>query len=241
MECVETRYVPYHADSQVGSGRALVLAPHPDDEVLGCAGAIMRHVERSDPVKVVVLTDGAFGAGNRQAEVTRRREAESREAGKILGYGEPEFWRIPDRGLAGWQELSGELTRVINEFSPEWVYIPSWWEIHPDHVAVARGVTDALRQGFISARLAMYEVGMPLQPNCLLDITELLERKRVAIACFGSQLVRQAYDAQILALNRFRTYTLPATVAAAEGYRRVSREETPEHLSIPWVLENNRP
>ena len=55
----ESELIPYHAVGEVGQGSALVLAPHPDDEVLGCAGAILRHVARGDPVRVIILTDGA--------------------------------------------------------------------------------------------------------------------------------------------------------------------------------------
>ena len=65
----------------------------------------------------------------------------------------------------------------------------------------------------------MYEVGVPMpRPNLLLDISALRERKQQAMACFVSQLTEQPYDQHITALNRFRTYTLNASVTAAEAY-----------------------
>ena len=54
----ENEWIPYHAVQILGTGPVLVLAPHPDDEVFGCAGAIMRHIAAGDPVTVLILTDG---------------------------------------------------------------------------------------------------------------------------------------------------------------------------------------
>jgi LmbE family N-acetylglucosaminyl deacetylase len=229
----ESSYMPYSADLRIGRGRVLVLAPHPDDEVLGCAGAIMRHVEDGDPVQVHILTDGALGAPGETADIIVLRESESRAAATILGYGEPVFWRWPDRGLSRMPDLSDRLAEVIREFRPDWIYAPSWWEIHPDHAVLSRAVTMVFGRGGFAAWLVLYEVGVPLQPNHLLDITDYLERKKQAMHCFASQLAQQAYDSHILALNRFRTYTLPASVLAAEAYRVVHPSELPPDPANP--------
>lgn len=237
---LESKYIPYHADLRIGRGKTLVLAPHPDDEVLGCAGAIMRHVADGDPVGVVILTDGAFGAGDRWEAVTTTREDESRRAATVMGYGMPEFWRLPDRGLDRHVSLVEDLSRLIARLAPDWVYAPSWWEIHPDHVALSRAITAVFRQESLAASLVLYEVGVPLHANRLLDITDLLERKRSALACFESQLAQQRYDSHILALNRFRTYTLPPTVEVAEAYRVIGPSKPPRELALPLLSENDR-
>lgn len=239
MDCIESRYIPYHADLQIGRGKTLVLAPHPDDEVLGCAGAIMRHLADGDPVSVVVLTDGAFGAGNQWEAVTTTREEESRRAAAVMGYGVPEFWRLPDRGLERHESLVEDLSRLIARVAPDWVYAPSWWEIHPDHVALSRAITAVIRQEPLAASVVLYEVAVPLQANRLLDITDLLEKKRSALACFESQLAQQRYDSHILALNRFRTYTLPSTIEVAEAYRVIGPGKLPQDLALPLMMRNN--
>ena len=70
----------------------MVLAPHPDDEVFGCGGAIASHVRAGVPLHVVILTDGSrFGEASGRAN-------ESRAAAEVLGYGGPEFWSLADRG-----------------------------------------------------------------------------------------------------------------------------------------------
>ncbi len=77
---------------------------------------------------------------------------------------------------------------------------------------------EAVRRRAGMTRLAMYEVGMPVQPNRLLDITDLIETKKKAMECFVSQLEVHAYDQFIAGLNTYRAYTLPNHVKAAEAY-----------------------
>lgn len=236
MALAESDYIPYHAEQRLGRGRALVFAPHPDDEVFGCAGAIIQHVADGDAVKVIIVTDGGFGAGDDGGRYIKVRQQESRAAASVLGYGEPVFWGLPDRGLVFDDALVQNIQAAIAEFAPQFVYAPSWWEIHPDHIVLSQAVTEALRRMRAAAALVLYEVGVPLHPNVLLNITGWLQKKKAALACFGSQLAQQAYDDHILALNRYRSYTLPAGVEAAEGYRRI---DEPANLSgtapAPWM------
>ncbi|NEX19239.1 glycosyltransferase [Thiorhodococcus mannitoliphagus] len=204
---------------------ALILAPHPDDEVLGCGGAIMRHVAANDPIQVAIVTDGAFGSAQDRAHQTRTRQHESRCAAKVLGYDNLEFWELPDRGLAYGEPLIRRILAAIEAQRAELVYAPSWWEMHPDHFVLALATAEAIRRCSRPLRLMMYEIGVPLHPNRLLDITDLVERKEAAIACFASQLAQQRYDEHILALNAYRTYTLPSKVRAAEAYRILDQDE----------------
>ncbi len=220
----ESELIPYHAVDKIGQGSALVLAPHPDDEVLGCAGAILRHVAMGDPIRVIILTDGGGWQPEgveRTAYMARRRQ-ESREAAIILGYGEPEFWEYRDRELRCDERLIQRLCQAVA--GARWLYAPSPYELHPDHRALALATLEVARRLAGPINLALYEVGSPLPPNRLLNITDLAERKRQALACFASQLATQAYDRHIEALNRFRTYTLPRGIEAAEAY---------------WVIEGN--
>ncbi len=210
--------IPYQAVTTIQCHRALVLAPHPDDEVFGCGGAILRHVEAGVPVRVIIVTDGGGGVeSSERAGYVRRRQEESLEAGKILGYGSPAFWGFPDRGVSPDEALIRKFVHAIESCLADLVYAPSLHEVHPDHWAVGMAAVEAVRRCGHGVKLAMYEVGVPLRPNVLLDIGDVLERKLAAMACFKSQLAQQPYDRQILALNRFRTYTL-RDVEAAEAF-----------------------
>lgn len=216
---MESDLIPYSPSLCLPAQAALVLAPHPDDEVFGCGGAIASHVRDGIPITVVILTDGALYGD----APTRRRE--SIEAAKILGYGRPELWNFPDRGLQCGEELVQRLVETIAHSGADLVYAPSPWEIHPDHQQAQLLALEAVRRSAPNVRLAFYEIGAPLRPNLLLDITALHATKEAAMRCFASQLKQQNYLAHIQALNRYRTYTLSAAVKAAEAFWLGSAQE----------------
>jgi LmbE family N-acetylglucosaminyl deacetylase/glycosyltransferase involved in cell wall biosynthesis len=216
---LENLLVPGTASQTIPAKRVLVLAPHPDDEVFGCGGAIMRHVAHGESVHVIVWTDGAWGVqpDARLAYIEQRRN-ESRAAAQVLGYGTPEFRAYEDRALRYGEALVHEILGAIDASGADLVYAPSVLEMHPDHRALAMAAVEAVRRRGADLRIALYEVGIPLRPNLLLDISDLAARKLEAMQCFTSQLAKQRYDLDISALNRFRSYTLPPEVSAAEAY-----------------------
>ncbi len=239
---MEQHLIPYAAVDCLGHGSVLVLAPHPDDEVFGCGGAILAHVAAGDPVKVIVVTDGAHGFSDDKERIAHRgkREKETQKAADLLGYGEPVFWRLPDRGLQYGEPLIKSIANEIRESKAELVYAPSVMEIHPDHWIVAKAAAEAVWRAEPNVKLLMYEIGIPLKPNRLLDITSSAERKREAMNCFVTQLSKQNYITHIEALNRFRTYTLPPQVQAAEAYFLISAGELRANPLAVYVEEINR-
>ena len=224
----ESEYIPYAAAAQVGTPPALVLAPHPDDEVLGCAGAIRAHVIAGHVVDVVIVTDGCQGIDDPRLTVEAIRQIrvdESTCAAEVLGYGRPDFWGYPDRGLICDEALIDRIVHHITAGGYRAVFAPSLLEIHPDHRALAQASLAAVARLNQPVDLCFYEVGQPLYPNRLLDLTPHVEIKRCAIACFGSQLDIQNYGIQNEGLNCFRSYTLPKAVSHAEAYFVVDAAE----------------
>ena len=226
---MEQRLVPHKAVFKIEGERVLVLAAHPGTEVFGCGGAIMRHVADGDTLLITVLSDGKYRPASTEEQSTCRelRREESHQAAKILGYGKPEFWGLTNNpGLEYGEGLVQRIKSAIATFSPDLVYAPSIYEMHPDHRALGMAALEAVRQHDPSPKLAMYEVGVPMtRPNLLLDITDIRERKQDAMACFVSQLKEQPYDQHIGALNRFRTSTLRSSVTAAEAYFVVQADD----------------
>lgn len=179
----------------------------------------MRHIEQHVPVHVIIVTDGAYGvSADEAAAYAQQRRNESIAAAAILGYGTPVFWQQADRGLYYGEKLIGEISAAIHDTQADLIYAPSVYEVHPDHRALAMATLEAVRRCSNPMQLALYEIGQPFQPNLLLDISDLAARKMEAMRCFASQNARQRYDLDIAALNRYRTYTLPAEVNAAEAY-----------------------
>jgi GT2 family glycosyltransferase/LmbE family N-acetylglucosaminyl deacetylase/glycosyltransferase involved in cell wall biosynthesis len=231
---MESRLTPYHALPFIDCRAALVFAPHPDDETLGCGGLTLALTQRGIAVQAVLLTSGEYGEHGRAGAPAR--EAETLAAGRVLGLSDVHFWREPDRGLAYNERTLAAARSAILAAGADLILTPSIHEIHPDHRATAWIAIEATRrlveEGH-ALRVAMYEVGSPLpHVDVLVDITAQEAGKRAAIACYPSQLGIQPYDEVIIALNRFRTYTLPATVKLAEAYCLL----TPEQLRESWRL-----
>ena len=212
--------IPHEAKMKIAGKSVLVLAPHPDDEVFGCGGAIIRHVSAGDRVSVIVMTDGEGRVEVAlQAAYGEMRREESRDAARVLGYGVPSFWSLPDAGIVYGESLVHQIQQAVVSCGADLIYAPSIYEMHADHRAAGMAALEAVRRLGSAATLAMYEVGVPMvRPNLLLDISEIHEQKQRAMACFVSQLKEQAYDQHIDALNRFRSYTLGQQVTSAEAY-----------------------
>jgi LmbE family N-acetylglucosaminyl deacetylase len=189
--------------------RVLVLAPHPDDEAIGCGGAICLHRARGDVVRVVFLTSGEKGLpGVPEDEVRRLREWEAREAGRILGVERMDFLRLPDQGLSrSMEEGSARLTEILHGYVPRIIYLPHPMEAHPDHQAVLPLVRVALaRIPFDTApQLKCFEVWTPLtQVSAPVDVTAVMARKLRAVRCYLSQLGVVRYDRAVRGLDHFR-------------------------------------
>lgn len=236
---IESDLIAYSACSRVGTPPSLVLAPHPDDEVLGCGGAIIRHTQVGDSVDVVVVTDGRLGVtdpGLSDDDAKRLRADESQHAALILGYGRPAFWSYPDRSLACDERLVERLCATIRAGQYNSIFVPSPFEIHPDHRALSLAMISVAARCERDFELCFYEVGVPLFPNRLLDITDIVDRKREAMRRFSSQLAAQNYLDQCEGLNRFRTYTLPRTVTHAEAFCLLRSADLPRYAREPLAL-----
>src|SRR5258708_6098029 len=162
--------IPFEPQDLRGE-RLLVLAPHPDDEVIGCGGLVALHLREGRKVHVVVATDGA------QAGEASQRQSESRAALALLGDATIEFLGFPDRDLSNARELDDRLAAILREWTPDLIAVPGPLEIHPDHVALSRAFCDLIARDatlfadLAVARVAFYEVSAPLRPNALVDIT----------------------------------------------------------------------
>ncbi len=220
---IEAETIPYEASRLLGE-RLLILAPHPDDEVIGCGGLVAQHLREGRAVRVVVATDGAEAEPSVSDRLAYRaqREEESRRALALLGEAELHFLRFADRALD--DAVAGPLRQHLLEFKPDLVCVPSPIEIHPDHLALSRAfcvLVQRDRELFADlaiARVAFYEVSQPLRPNTLVDITDVAERKYQAIAAHVSQTGIRDYPAYARGLNAYRALTLPPDSKFAEAY-----------------------
>ena len=88
--------------SSPGGQRIMVIAPHPDDEVIGCGGTIIRHVQAGDQVKLLLVTDGrrSRAQGLDPEEMAARRQQEAFAAGRMLTLKQIEWLGLPEGSWA---------------------------------------------------------------------------------------------------------------------------------------------
>ncbi len=203
----------------------LVLAPHPDDETLGCGGTLALHREQGDPVRILFLTDGSAGdpAGHYPADrYVAIRRAEARQACAVLGVGDLLFWDLPDSKLATVGDLGERLLDASRAFDPDTLYYPSGQELHSDHWAAGAHVERLHGVGRLRCASYAYEVWTAIQqPTHLVDITPVLARKEAALTHYPSQLRYNDYRPKILGLNAYRSLTFPGTARYVEAFRRL--------------------
>jgi LmbE family N-acetylglucosaminyl deacetylase len=217
--CNSSVYTQQAAVCEPANGRIVVLAPHMDDETLGCGGTIARHVQAGAQVTVVFLTDGRHGGPScagltgperdrRQREIVDVRKQEAQRAGKVLGVRSIVFLDAEDMRLSVDTRVPGLLRDLLGRVQPDCVYLPSFLEQHPDHRAATHVLLAAVTGTQLEFECRGYEVWTPLFPNCVIKIDATIELKKQAIACYQSQLEQTDYLHAAIGLNAHRSLAL---------------------------------
>jgi LmbE family N-acetylglucosaminyl deacetylase len=205
----------------------VVLAPHPDDEAIGCGGTLCLHQQRGDRVAVVFLTSGELGLKHLPREQAWAvREKEAKAAAKILGVDRVFFLRLPDWTLGDHLKTAARALRpVLLAENPQRIYAPHAAEWHPDHQAalpVLRLALKAWRPPL--PELLAYEVWTPLPTHDHAeDISRVMARKLKALRAHRSQLGEFNYERAVRGLNSFRG-ELAAKCRYAEIFQTVALE-----------------
>ncbi len=215
--------------SDFNADPVLVLAPHPDDEVIGPGGTIRRHILAGAAVTVAILTDGRWGGYNPDGTLVERRKQESRRAAEIIGTPPPIFFDAPDSNLVETPELVARIGQLFAEKNPKYVYLPALNDGHPDHWSTNRILNHLLLRlsSEVLRRLVLrgYEVWTPLLANRYVDITSMVELKRQAIEAFPSQTGNDDYASAALGLNRYRSLQHLHGRGYAEAFRQMTADE----------------
>lgn len=204
----------------------LVIAPHPDDESIGCGGTVALHVERGDAVNVIFLTSGELGLKQFSREKAWKiREAEARAACKVLGVNEPQFLRLPDWMIGDdFANAAAKIAPPLQQIAPELVYLPHPNEWHPDHkvaLPVLRAALQSSQQ--TEPRLRGYEVWTPIADyQHVENITKVMPKKLRALRKHTSQLTEWDYVRAVKGLNEYRG-AMAGHCRYAEVFQELSR------------------
>ncbi|HSL18521.1 MAG TPA: PIG-L family deacetylase [Methylomirabilota bacterium] len=214
-----------------GGKRVLVVAPHPDDEVLGCGGTILRHRRDGDRVAVVCVTDGRGRPGAQpdpEAYARRRRDEMERAAG-VLGVEGLDWLGLPE-----WRWEPGDLTSrlggVLAHRAPDLLYLPSRVDYHPEHRKTAHGMALVLGPPVQGPLVRVYQVQVPL--------TSVLVNRVVDTSAVAPDLAR-ALDAYATQRETAGSCVRLSRYAAAFHHVDVAAEEFWE-LSAASYHETHR-
>lgn len=199
------------------SKRVMVFSPHPDDDVIGCGGSILKHVELGNYVTVVYMTSGDASSLENKKELAQTREQEAVKAAGVLRVKDHVFLGRPDGYLENNKGLLISLVDLIRNRRPNIIYVPHGNDSHLDHKVTFDTVTEAAGraatpffqeckdQPWDVETILAYEIWTPLESFSYVEnITSQMDRKIEALQQHRSQLKHFRYDEAFRGLNRYR-------------------------------------
>lgn len=220
--------------------KVLVIAAHPDDEVLGCGGTMARHVIQGDKVKSIILAEGITSR-----DLTRNRDIHNEEfeilhkaalkANEILGVSNVQLLDFPDNRMDGLDllDIVKKVEEIINEYKPDIIYTHHIGDVNIDHQQIHRAVLTAVRpipgnhrvQDLLFFETASSTEWMTrgsapsFQPDWYVNISETLDKKLKALEAYEYEMRDWPHARSIKALehlSRWRGSNIG--VEAAEAF-----------------------
>ena len=199
--------LPWRSVNEIACSAALIVAPHPDDETLGCGGAIALLRSLNCNVQVLVISDGTLSHPRSRKYPADRllalRETETLSALKLLGVeaNAVTFCRMQDGSIpTQYQSAVASCRDHITEVAPQIIFLPWRYDPHADHRATWKLIKAALHDLHLSPRLIEYPIwdwdskqrgSLPASLEVTtwrLDISTVVEVKQQAIAAYRSQI-----------------------------------------------------
>ncbi len=194
----------------------LVVVAHSDDETIGLAGTMKKHILEGDEVNVISMTDGV---GSREksgsSEISQRIKAATKASNQI-GFNWKENYNFNDNALDSYPilELIKCIEKTKDELRPEIVYTHSGADLNIDHKLVARSVLTAFRpQPEESCKeIRLFEVASATDfghdkitgsfiPNLFIDISKTWEEKELALQAYGEEMREYPHSRSIEAIK----------------------------------------
>jgi LmbE family N-acetylglucosaminyl deacetylase len=213
--------------------RILVVAPHPDDETLGCGGALLRHKAEGDVIHWVIVTSmprGSYSAARR-----RRRAAELRDVARIYGFASTRELGFPTAALESVPraKLIDKLSAAFKAARPDVAYLPHPGDVHSDHrvtfeAAVActkwfrePGVGRVLAYETLSETdAALDATAQPFRPTVFVDIAAHLERKLDVLRRYAGEVAEFPFPRSLEAVRSLaQVRGAAAGCGAAEAFQ----------------------
>ncbi|WP_226038748.1 PIG-L family deacetylase [Natrinema sp. DC36] len=187
--------------------RVLCVAAHPDDELIGVGGTLIKHVDDGDEVEVLILSDGVMARYEMETGAARERQEErrsrARTIGDLLGFQGVtllDYWgnQLDDEALI---DVIRDIESKLESFRPDVIYTHHYGDLNVDHQIAARAVRTAARplagsnvnrilsfESLSSTEWAIPTADTAFQPTVFVDIDEYLDRKMDALSVYEDEI-----------------------------------------------------
>ena len=182
--------------------KILVVAAHPDDEVLGCGGTIARHIDEGDEVHIVFMADGVTSRETAGEDNLRARNKAAYESCVVLGAQSPLFLGFPDNKMdtVALLDVVQFIENVIEKLQPKIIYTHHIGDLNIDHQITHKAVMTACRPqpDFCVKEIYAFEVLSSTEwqtpgiksfcPNMFVDITDYIDLKKQALEAYSCEM-----------------------------------------------------
>jgi LmbE family N-acetylglucosaminyl deacetylase len=219
----------------------LVVAAHPDDEILGCGGTMTRLVREGHEVRIAILAEGISSRYAHREDADRLQlqhlHARAQQAAGKVGAKELVLCKLPDNRLdtVPLLEVVKTVEDLVARFHPETIYTHHPGDLNVDHGVVYRAVLTATRpvsgqcvrdvyafEVPSSTEWAFQRLGPSFRPNVFVDIVDSLETKIAALACYDTETRKFPHPRSPEALRAIATrWGSVAGLQAAEAFELI--------------------
>jgi LmbE family N-acetylglucosaminyl deacetylase len=210
--------------------KILVIAAHPDDEILGLGSTLHKHALSGDKIYCLILGEGAICRETERGNLIKQ----SREAAKIIGFRNIQFECLPDNKFdtIPLLEICRIVERHVKEICPDIIYTHFKGDLNIDHRLTYQAVITACRPGCSTVKEiyafetpSSTEWGEGFRPNVFSEIGEIeLGRKFAALKCYETEIGESPHPRSIQALmSRAEYWGQLAGVKLAEAFELVKK------------------
>lgn len=199
--------------------KILVIAAHPDDEILGCGGTIIKHIKKKDIVNVVFLSDGESSRKNDDLKISIRKK-QAISCCKFLNTKKPYFFNFPDNKLDSIPLLHiiKKIENTIKKLKPEIIYTHYFGDLNIDHQKTFEAVNVACRPlkkntvknifcfEILSSSEWQISTKKKFNPNYFINIDNEIKQKLSALKMYKNELKKYPHSRSLKGVNALSMY-----------------------------------
>ena len=199
--------------------KVLVVAAHPDDDVIGCGGTIAKHANLNDEIRVLFLADGVSSRSNNYHSEKLRRQESAKSSLNILGVTNMVFLDLKDNQLDSYPllDIVQKIESVCRGFEPNIIYTHHYDDLNIDHAIACKATLTAFRPipGYSPCQILMFEVPSAsgwgvkrssFNPNVYNDISQFWDQKKEALTSYMEEMREYPHARSLESLESLARY-----------------------------------